>query len=208
MIQDKRLDDTFFCVEATSNEVQHLWQELNQERGISWKEMNGFMIESGQIDIVGKGKMPVCVCLNFNLIRGKLICFYEATSRYVDHDMVEQWLKENVIKDKKWGGGRGIICNSSNTHHMLHAIQDSQKIWAAKPGMDPISFNNPRDLGDFLFQQGSKKVDETYKLGYGPKDVYAHESDLSCEDLALVMAELILLEQIVTHKIEIVETPL
>lgn len=194
--KDKRLDDTFFCVEATSNEVQHLWRELHQERGIPWVQMNGLMIEAGQIDIVGKGKVAVCVCLSFNLIRGKLICFYEATSQYVDYQMVEQWLKKNVIKDKEWGGGREIMCDSNNTHMILHAIQDSQKIWAVRvvrqTGEEKsISFDSPRDLAQFLFDQGEDDIDVCpYKFSYGPKDVYAHESDLSCEDMAMVMKEL------------------
>jgi len=193
--KDKRLDDTFFCVEATSNEVQHIWRELNQERGIPWKQMIGLMIEAGQIDIVGKGKVPVCVCLSFNLIRGKLICFYEATSQYVDHQMVEQWLRKNVVKDKKCDGGRDIMCDSNNTHMMLHAIEDSQKIWVVRQTGNkvPVSFDTARDVAQFLFNEEGEdqfNLASPYKISYGPKDVYKSESDLSREDIMIINKEL------------------
>lgn len=192
MTYDKRFDETFFCVEANSYESQQIWHELNQERGIPWKQGSGIGVQVGELDIVGQGKMPVFLTLMWNTIRGKLICFYDASSQIVDHKMVEDWLKKNVIKDKVWAGDRPITCDAMNAFHMLEAIQDSQMIWLKreKENTEPFSVKTPTDLAQFLFNTGEDEVEGLYKLSYGPITHYEHESDLSCEDLQTAMKKL------------------
>lgn len=190
--EDKRFDETFFCVEATSYEAQQIWREFNQERGIPWKQGSGVGIHIGELDIVGQGKMPVVLSLMWNTIRGKLICFHEAVSQVVDHKMIEDWLQKNIIKDKTWAGDRPITCDAMNAFHMLEAIQDSQVIWLKreKEKAEPFSVKTPTDLAQFLFNTGEDEVEGFYKLSYGPTTHYEHESDLSCEDLQIAMKKL------------------
>jgi hypothetical protein len=188
-VADKRFDETFFCVEANSYEGQQIWLEFNQERGIPWISENGLLVEAGELDIIGVGKMPVTLSLFWNRIRGKLICFYEVSSRFVDHNMVEDWLKKNIIKDKTWAGNLPVVCDAMNACNILHAIQDSQVIWLKrdKKNTEPFSVKTPTDLAQFLFNTGEDEVEGFYKLSYGPPTHYEHESDLSCEDLQIIL---------------------
>jgi len=67
---------------------------------------------------IGKEKHPVCVDFSFAKINGKYVCFYDATSRIVDHQMVENYIKENY--PVKWdSGSRTAMTDGMNFHHCL-----------------------------------------------------------------------------------------
>jgi hypothetical protein len=180
MTPDPRCDQTFFCVEANSNEIHHIWRELC-ERGVHWRQDSGIIEKIGHIKI-GNENLSVCVCLSWNWIRGKLICFYDAISRVVDHQMIEDYLKANVIKDKTWDGGRRIIkTNATNYHMMWQAIEESQVLWNDVLKQKPFSFKNLNDLAEALWNRGvrqlpSRKAGEIF---WGPTEECKHECELT-----------------------------
>ena len=120
MTSEDKLKDCVFFVEANSYEQFALWKENHSKKRLKWEEDNsGFSIIVGNI---GKGK-PVNVAFNFAKIRGKRICFYEAISRYVDHDMVEKWIEKNY--PVKWdNGNRRAMTDAMNFHHAIDACQN------------------------------------------------------------------------------------
>lgn len=103
----ERLNKVKFFVEATSFEQFSLWiyNKYVMEDKKEWlEESHGFGYRIGLID--EDTDKPVFVSFSFATIADKYICFYNATSRYVDHSMVENWLKTNFpIKhdnDSRW----------------------------------------------------------------------------------------------------------
>lgn len=79
-------------VEATSYEEMCLWHEYTKERAQSWEDARrGWLLEIGRVQ-----GLPVMLSVKVNTINGHRILFIEATSRMVDHNMVEQWLKDNL----------------------------------------------------------------------------------------------------------------
>lgn len=117
---DPRFNDTVFLVEANSFETHKLWEEIHDKQGIPWQQDSGVLLTIGCID--NDEEKPVCVSFMWNRIDGQLVCFYEATSRYVDHEMVEAWLNEHCCP--KWDSGtRTARCDANNYHHCLHAIE-------------------------------------------------------------------------------------
>jgi len=86
---------------------------------IEWIQDNsGFGREIGKI---GRGK-PVFVSFSFYAIGGKYICFYNATSRFVDWTMVEDYIKK--FAPKYDNGHRTAMTDANNFHHCLHFCQE------------------------------------------------------------------------------------
>lgn len=111
MTDEDKLKSCVFFVEATSTEKFYLWKEYHEE--IEWEEDNsGFSIVVGNIS---KSK-PVNVCFTFAKIYGKRICFYEAVSRFVDHTMVENWIKKNYPDIQ--------ITDAMNFHFAINACKE------------------------------------------------------------------------------------
>lgn len=82
------LRDVAYLVEANSYEALALWREFHEHLGVPWvEEARGFWMEIGRF-----WRHPVVVSLHFGTVAGVRIAFYEATSRVVDHEMVEKWL--------------------------------------------------------------------------------------------------------------------
>lgn len=112
---EKKLETTAFFVEATDYERMGLWREHHKEYG--WEEDNsGFSKTIGHIN--DDHTKPVTVCFFFAKIFGKRICFYEATSRYVDHTMIEEWIEKNY--PIAWNGTSRAMTNAMNFHHAIH----------------------------------------------------------------------------------------
>lgn len=110
------LEKVDFAVEANSYEKLTIWQTFH-EKAKSWESISrGSMRTIGEID-----KRPVCVCLFWDVINGKKVLFYEATSQVVDHEMVAKWICENALD---YGNGRRIIkTDAMNFHLIWHEIQ-------------------------------------------------------------------------------------
>ena len=118
--QEERLKTSVFFIEATSFEKHYLWKEFEKETG--WEQdLMGF----GQmIGHIGKNK-PVFVSFSFAKIHGKIICFYEVTSRYADHTMVEEWIEKNY--PVKWDNNtRRAMTDAMNFHLAIDCCKNEQ----------------------------------------------------------------------------------
>lgn len=88
-----KLNDVLFFVEATDCERQLLWEKYHEK--YNWEEISeGFMGDIGAFG--GEGTNPlytISVSFTFARFEGKLICFYDVTSRYVDHNIVKEYIE-------------------------------------------------------------------------------------------------------------------
>lgn len=109
---EEKFKSSVFFIEATHNEQHELWRQFNKET--NWKQdLQGAMIYIGSI--FDDERMPVYVTFSFIHIFGKRICFYEATSRFVDHQLVENWITKNY--HVKWDNGtRNAMTDAQNFH--------------------------------------------------------------------------------------------
>lgn len=146
---EERMNECVFFVEANSYERHTLWKELKtyvEEEAPddhdytfaeAWIELNnGWSIIVGNIN--GDEDKPVCVSFGYNIIYGELVCFYNATSRYVDHTMVEEWIQDKW--PKKYGGNRRAMTDANNFHncwqecHRICELKDEEKDEESVPG--------------------------------------------------------------------------
>jgi len=80
--------ETKLIVEANSYERVTLWERWVDKT--EWQEHR-----QGRLVTVGAYRnRPVCVSLVWAAIRGKAVCFLEATSELVDWKMIDAWLKK------------------------------------------------------------------------------------------------------------------
>lgn len=124
---ENRLKETLFVVEATSFEEQALWcthAAINSSerkiygKAVSWKQMHGWLVTVGEFH-----KHPVCVSMHWNLIDGYPVMFYYATSRIVDHTMIDEWIDAHF--SGTWDNGhRRAKTDAMNFHHCIHAIRE------------------------------------------------------------------------------------
>lgn len=122
--------EAVFLVEATSYEQLALWSDWAVEgarygrpdtadRRVAWEQLNpGFAAQAGKV-----GEYPVIVSVQFVRIEGCVVAFYEATSRVVDHEMVEEWV-EHEFGSPKWDGEtRTATTNAMNFGHCVSACR-------------------------------------------------------------------------------------
>ncbi len=114
-----KFSSTVFFIEASSFEQFCLWKENHQK--IPWKEDC-----AGNWQIIGyidkKKKKPVCVSFSFAELFEQRVCFYCATSRYVDHSMVRDWIIKNY--PIKYDTTRTAMTDAMNFHHAIHHCQN------------------------------------------------------------------------------------
>lgn len=83
----KYVKDVVGLCEATDCERFYLWQEYKEY----WKECrSGYGLIVGTTD-----DRPTMLSLLVDEIKGKKILFYYATSQLVDHNHIDNWLREN-----------------------------------------------------------------------------------------------------------------
>ncbi len=132
---DKRLLETFYVVEANSHEQHQIWRD-NQYNVMSYihekidkneifkllpehkyeQDPSGFLMHVGTFH-----KEPVCICISFCKLDNETIMFYYATSNTVNHDIIEEWLKEHCNPQYH---GRRSHCDSNNFHLCSQAVSD------------------------------------------------------------------------------------
>lgn len=113
---DKMIAATEFWVEADGFARQALWSEWHTK--LNWRsEGRGTGLQIGELD-----SRPVMLCLIWEWLNGRLVCFYEATSQVVDHAMIEKWL-EKTCNGKRTHDDRPITCDANNFHHCLTGLQ-------------------------------------------------------------------------------------
>ena len=88
----KMLEGVVGVVEATNYEHLCLWRTHHQELGEQWEAANWAIgVTVGKI-----GKMPICVSMKTDVVRGVKVLFIEPTSQVVDWRKIEDWLKQNL----------------------------------------------------------------------------------------------------------------
>lgn len=118
--KELRCRRTEYLVKATSCEHLGEWSRFAKEserrpRGVEpveWVQTN-----PGTLFTIAKVKgRPICVNLSWDWIAGALVCFWEATSRLVDYDLVEPWLKEKLPNVRQQS-------DAMNFHNIVLAIR-------------------------------------------------------------------------------------
>lgn len=106
---------TEVVVEATDCERLFLWKDYSKDAIVkteinryTWEQMNpGICPKIGEL-----AGFPVCVSCFWNKINGIMVCFWEATSRVVDYEMVKKWVL----------GRCRPTCQSTNAMNFHNAI--------------------------------------------------------------------------------------
>jgi len=122
---EKMVAETKFVVEATDNEMQSFWEKFSTEAMHPRPEFNKYkweQINPGYVETVGElAGFPVCISVFWFRINGVTVMFYDATSRVVDHQMIEEWLDKHCAP--RWDKGTRLArCNSNNFHHVLNYV--------------------------------------------------------------------------------------
>jgi len=115
---DERFLDTVYFVEATSFELQILWQRNDAKKRrnrVKWEEdLRGLFLVIG--DFYGR---PVTVRFSFAKLNGKRVCFYEASSQVVNYEMVREFLEKEC--------GVSGHCDAQNFHLCLAAVEHNPR---------------------------------------------------------------------------------
>lgn len=118
---DYSIRDAVFVVEATHCEKQCFWEQNSRSNRVKWEHVSmGYGHQVGTLK-VGRKVHPVVVAVSFAILDGSLVAFYEPTSRVVDYDMVEAWVK---AESPAYASGKE--CNADNFHHCLGAVAVSR----------------------------------------------------------------------------------
>jgi len=113
-------DASFFLWKETALESDHARYELEKDRKyrVHWDDRSrqGGMQEVGRI--AGR---PVVVELSFQKIEGRWICFYHGCSTVVDHEQIDNWIRE-VFPDvpKSDAMNFGNVLNEIRRINALH----------------------------------------------------------------------------------------
>lgn len=119
LTNEEKLKESVFFVEAGSYETLCLWKDFRGKYTFVQDNL-GFWQVIGYIN--EDRSMPVGVSFSFVIIAGRRVCYYETTSRFVDTEMVEKFLKDNY--PKTWDNGRrDAMTNAMNFHHVLDHIR-------------------------------------------------------------------------------------
>lgn len=121
--------DVVFLVEATHHEQFVFWQDYFHKPKYDhckinkWEQVTvGRLVQIGELD-----NRPINISINWAVLEGYLVMFYEAVSQVVDHAMVDKWI-EHWSKDIKYDNGyRWAHTDSNNFHHCIHAVQELVK---------------------------------------------------------------------------------
>ena len=121
MSQAEQWANTTWLVEGTHEEQMGVWLRFN-ERCELWKSGSGWLYTVGHLtvqtdeDLVegGSRRMPVTVEVTFVPVDGHVVCFYEAASRIVDHDMVRAYVEGKAP--------HASHTNATNFHHVIHGL--------------------------------------------------------------------------------------
>lgn len=126
-IKAERIAGTKFVVEATSCEVQMLWERHSIDAMFARPETNRYKFEQlnpGFIETIGHlDNRQVNVEMFWHRINGVLVMYVNSVSQVVDHKMIEEWLKKKC--SPRWcGGSRLAHTDASNFHHVLDYVRN------------------------------------------------------------------------------------
>lgn len=118
---DPRFKDTEFLIEADEFAQFALWREWHGR--VKWEEESaGLAYTVGEI-----GGSPVVVSCFWAKLNGHRVCFYNATSRVIDWEMIETWLKRACypLWDSKT---RHAQTNAMNFHHCIDHVLNYEQV--------------------------------------------------------------------------------
>jgi hypothetical protein len=117
---EELLAGTEYLIEANSFERMHLYNEY-KDRGWNGRYIAGYGKQVGTL-----AGFPVFISLSFTMYKDHLICFYEATSVIVDHDMISKWLQNNTKCGILHGGGVHYYwrTDAMNAHIAFQELDD------------------------------------------------------------------------------------
>lgn len=115
---EDKLKETVCFVEANDFERHEIWRKLHETHDYEHDSI-GSSLTLGFVK--GDPKMPVTVQLLFSYLKGYRICMYSATSRYVDHTLIENFFKNNYPVTYQ-NGNRIAMCDANSYHIMLDVV--------------------------------------------------------------------------------------
>lgn len=108
--EDAGIEACDYAVEATDFEALCLWREWHER--VTWEqESRGVLHTIGHV-----ADMPVCVQLSWNVVAGRRVVFYHASSQVVDHRAVDAWVRAHAMTP------RGTHADAMNFHIVAHEI--------------------------------------------------------------------------------------
>lgn len=105
---------SFYFVEATDFEFNTISKCFKFDEHL----LEGRVLTFGYIS-----NFPVVAQFRWSVIGGKHICFFEPTSRVVDHSMIEEWFKNNYAS-KISEYDMYNITDAYNFFRVIHAIEE------------------------------------------------------------------------------------
>jgi hypothetical protein len=126
---EEKFKETIFFVEANSYEQLAIYRELKDDKDhVYEQDPSGIYRTIGCIN--GDSTMPVCVSFTFGYLDGYRYCYYDATSRYVDHTMVEEYIETTYPRTYD-NGRRRAMTDGMNFGHIYSAIRELKEKDAA-----------------------------------------------------------------------------
>jgi len=127
---ENKFAETMFFIEANSYEQLAIYREFlkDNKHGIYEQDNAGIMRTIGFIN--GDATMPVTVSFTFGYIDGYRFCYYDATSRYVDRALVEEYIQSTYPRTYD-NGTRIAMTDAMNFHHIYSAIEELKRKDAA-----------------------------------------------------------------------------
>lgn len=109
--KDPRFQKVMYFIEATSSERMEIWHNyrFNQDSSGLWMQIGTFW------------RQPVTISVLFAELGGAAICFFEATSNVVNHEMVENWI-DYQFKPRTHDDRRAIV-DANNFHNAVREIE-------------------------------------------------------------------------------------
>lgn len=109
-----------FFIEANGFEQMRLWEK--HEAASNWQhDQSGFWQVVGYVD--KEKQKPVCVSFHFAKVYGRRVCFFEPTSRFVDHTMVSHFIDTYFCNCVKPIGMPKRICYASGFADVLNYLK-------------------------------------------------------------------------------------
>jgi hypothetical protein len=115
---DKKLfDGVEYCIQASHDEHHMLWERWHYRADTTrsyvknWEQVSlGHWLTIGSVD-----NRPICVSVQYAILNGHKVMFYEGTSQLVDYKMIEDWLERYFDRCNHH-------CNAANFHHCMEAV--------------------------------------------------------------------------------------
>ncbi len=106
----KRWEGTRFLVEADDFTQTRLWVDHHNQ--VKWEDFR----DGINVCITKTAIGPLHVQVNWTVLDGVLVAFYEATSDVVVYSLMEDWIKDKAPQAQR--------TNAQNFHHVLLGIRE------------------------------------------------------------------------------------